>query len=93
MPFGLAPTTLAALAAVAVTSAVAFVAFALDKRRARGGGRRVRESTLLALGALGPLGAWAAVLLLRHKTRKPWFLLRLLVLSAVAPALVWAALF
>lgn len=91
MPGGLAPTTLAALLVAAALSLVSFCAFALDKRRARRGGRRVSEANLLALGALGPPGAWAAVLLLRHKTRKPWFLVRLLVVSAVMPALAWAA--
>lgn len=79
------------LAALAAAQALAFVAYALDKRRARAGGRRVPEARLLALGAAGPLGAWLAVALLRHKTRKPWFLARLLLVSALLPALVWAA--
>lgn len=91
MSGGLAPLPLAALVVAATLSVVSFAAYAHDKRRARRGGRRLRESTLLTLGALGPLGAWAAVLLLRHKTRKPWFIVRLALLSAVMPALAWAA--
>lgn len=89
MPGELVPV---ALAAAALLNALAFAAYALDKRRARRGGRRVAESTLLAVGLLGPLGAWSAVLLVRHKTRRPWFLSRLLLVSAVLPALAWAVL-
>lgn len=79
------------LAALALATLVAFVAYAVDKRRAgTGAGRRVPEVTLLGLGALGPVGAWAAVLGLRHKTRKPWFLTRLVLASTLVPALLWA---
>lgn len=68
------------------TNLLAFAAYGLDKRRAAAGGPRLRERTLILLGAPGPLGAWAGVWVLRHKTRKPWFLLRLLLASALLPA-------
>jgi uncharacterized membrane protein YsdA (DUF1294 family) len=59
------------LALCVAMSAVAFVAVASDKRRARAGRRRVPEATLHALELLG---GWPGSLLaqrrLAHKTRK-----------------------
>lgn len=52
-------------------SAVAFVAYALDKRRARLGQRRIPEATLHALELLGGWpGAFLAQRLVRHKNAK-----------------------
>jgi len=89
----LQPTTWAVVIAVVVSNVVAFGAYFADKRRAsRRGERRIPEATLLGLGVVGPVGAWLGVLALRHKTRKPWFLGRLLLASAVLPGLAWACL-
>jgi len=51
-----------------------FLLFALDKRRARRGQRRIAEKTLhfATLTGAAP-GAWAAILLLHHKNRKAAF--------------------
>lgn len=89
----LSPVTWAVIVATAVANVVTFGAYFIDKRRAgQRGARRIPEATLLGLGVVGPLGSWLGVLALRHKTRKPWFLLRLVLASAVAPALAWACL-
>ena len=79
---------------VAALSLLAFAAAWLDKSAARRGRRRVRESTLLGLALVGGSpGLLAAMLLRRHKTRKPAFLLRLgaIVAAQAALGLAWAA--
>lgn len=76
----------------ALANVAAFAAYHADKRRARRNERRIAEATLLVWGAAGPAGAWLAVALLRHKTRKPWFLTRLALASVVTPPLLWAML-
>jgi len=59
---------------LAAINAMAFLAFASDKRRAVAGDRRTPEQTLLGLAAIGgSLGAIAGQQLFRHKTRKEPF--------------------
>ena len=62
-----------ALIVLAVLQLAAFSLFWLDKAQARGGGRRVRESTLLTVALFGGVGALLAQRMLRHKTRKEPF--------------------
>ncbi|MFD1872588.1 DUF1294 domain-containing protein [Hymenobacter bucti] len=51
-----------------------FLAFALDKRKAQQGQRRISEKTLhLATLPGAALGAWAAIFLLHHKNQKATF--------------------
>lgn len=61
---------------VAVASGASFLAYGFDKRRAVGGGRRVRERTLHLLAFSG---GWPGALLaqrhFRHKTKKTPFLI------------------
>lgn len=60
--------------AYAGVSVITFVAYALDKKAAVGGGWRTSESVLLSLGLLGGWpGAILAQQWFRHKTRKPAF--------------------
>jgi uncharacterized membrane protein YsdA (DUF1294 family) len=57
-----------------VASATAFLAYAIDKRAARRGGRRIAERKLQLLALLcGWPGAWLAQQLLRHKAQKTRF--------------------
>ena len=58
----------------AAMSLAAFCAMGFDKRRARRGGRRVPEKTLLMLALLGGSpGAVAGMHCFRHKTRHWYF--------------------
>lgn len=62
---------LALLVYLALVNLVAFAAFLIDKRQARRGGYRLSERALLGLALLGgSVGAFAAMQIARHKTRK-----------------------
>ncbi|MDU0369876.1 DUF1294 domain-containing protein [Hymenobacter endophyticus] len=70
-----------------------FLLFALDKRKAQHGQRRIPEKTLhlATLPGAAP-GAWAAILLLHHKNRKAAFwsiTLLLTLLQGSALYFVW----
>jgi uncharacterized membrane protein YsdA (DUF1294 family) len=81
----------------ALMSIAAFIAFAWDKRCAALGRRRIPERTLHTLELLGGWpGALLAILWLRHKNRKPAFLVWTGLISALhlacwAAAIVWRA--
>ncbi len=70
-----------------------FCLFALDKRRARRGQRRIAEKTLhlATLPGAAP-GAWAAIVLLHHKSRKARFWSITLLLTLVQGAVLYMAL-
>ncbi|MNS68920.1 hypothetical protein D3C86_851150 [compost metagenome] len=79
---------------LSLANLVAFSLFAVDKARARTGGRRVPERTLLLAALFGGLGAWLGQRLLRHKTRKQPFAAWLgLILTLHASALLAVAIF
>jgi uncharacterized membrane protein YsdA (DUF1294 family) len=54
---------------------IAIAFFGVDKFQSKRGGWRIPESRLLMIAFFGPFGAWAGMLLFRHKTRKIKFLL------------------
>ena len=58
---------------LSLANLVSFSLFTLDKARARAGGRRIPERTLLLVALFGGLGAWLGQRRLRHKTRKQPF--------------------
>ncbi|MDJ0366640.1 DUF1294 domain-containing protein [Hymenobacter sp. H14-R3] len=67
-----------------------FSLFALDKRKARLGQRRISEKTLhlATLPGAAP-GAWAAIFLLHHKNRKAAFWSITLLLTLLQGAVVY----
>jgi len=68
-----------------------FCLYGYDKHAARTGSWRIPESTLLGCAALGPFGAFFAMLLFRHKTRKPKFWLVPVFLVAHIAAILYLA--
>jgi uncharacterized membrane protein YsdA (DUF1294 family) len=54
---------------------VSFAVFGIDKLNSQGRSWRVPESRLLLIAFFGPFGAYAGMLLFRHKTRKIKFLI------------------
>ena len=83
--------TLAILAAL--FSLISVVITALDKSRARNHGKRISESTLLYLAALGgaPL-MFITMLLIHHKTRHIKFMLGLPLMIAYQALIVYLIL-
>ena len=80
------------LALLVLLNAATMLQFWEDKRRARAGEWRIRESTLLGLAAIGGSpGALLACRLFRHKTRKQPFatLLQLTAMLQAGAAAGW----
>lgn len=62
----------------------AYAVFGWDKHKARWGGWRIPEKTLLLLAlAGGSIGAWIGMKVFRHKTRKAKFKVGVLVILTV----------
>ncbi|MBR4457119.1 MAG: DUF1294 domain-containing protein [Solobacterium sp.] len=79
----------AVLAAAAAINLAAFVLYGVDKYRAVRSAWRIPEKTLIALAAFGGgAGAYLAMRLFHHKTRKPLFAIGVPLL-----ALLWLAIF
>lgn len=58
-----------------IVNLIALAFFGIDKLKSKKGGWRIPESRLLLIAFFGPFGAYAGMLLFRHKTRKVKFLL------------------
>jgi uncharacterized membrane protein YsdA (DUF1294 family) len=58
-----------------VVNGVALITFGVDKLQSKKRGWRIPESRLLLIAFFGPFGAYAGMLLFKHKTRKIKFLL------------------
>lgn len=62
------------LAFLVLMSFVSFFLYGLDKRRAKRGKWRIKESTLMAVGLLGgAAGSLLGMKMFRHKTRHTYF--------------------
>jgi len=72
---------------------LSFLLFALDKRKAQRGQRRISERTLhlATLPGAAP-GAWAAIFLLHHKNRKAAFWSVTLLLTLLEGAVFYFAM-
>ena len=58
-----------------VVNVIAYIVYALDKKKARRGAWRISEKTLILLAAIGGAGgAWLAMQVLRHKTKHVKFM-------------------
>ncbi len=77
------------LAVYAIFNSIAFLIFANDKRKARNNAWRTPENLLLLVAAFGPFGAYAAMLIFRHKTRKLKFYLVPVFLIAHVVAIIY----
>jgi len=58
-----------------IVNSVALAIFGVDKLKSKRRGWRIAESRLLLIAFFGPFGAYAGMLLFRHKTRKIKFLI------------------
>ena len=78
--------------AVAVVNVWTFLAFGVDKWRAKRGRRRIPEARLLLLMWLtGFVGGWLGSHLFRHKTVKRSFRLKMVFVTGLNP--VWPLLY
>ena len=80
-----------ALGLYLIANACVFCLYGYDKHAARTGRWRIPESTLLGSALIGPFGAFSAMLLFRHKTRKPKFWLVPVFLAAHIAAILYLA--
>jgi uncharacterized membrane protein YsdA (DUF1294 family) len=72
-----------------LVNGVVFFIFAFDKYKAGKNTWRTPESQLLIFALIGPFGAFAAMLLFRHKTRKlKFYLVPVIVIIHIA-LLIW----
>jgi uncharacterized membrane protein YsdA (DUF1294 family) len=81
------------LICMAAVNGWAFLMYAYDKHRAQENAWRVPENTLLIIAFLGPFGAYAAMRLFRHKTRKLKYYLVPVFLILQFAAILWFMVF
>ena len=68
-------------------SLITMIMYMIDKIKAKRGGRRIREATLLCMGLIGgAVGGLAGMYIFRHKTKKPYFAVINVIGSAMTAA-------
>ncbi len=73
-----------------IASAITFLVYGVDKMQSRTGGSRVPESVLHWLALVGGfIGGWAGRWVFRHKTRKGFFALILVLSTAIHAGVVY----
>ena len=70
---GMIPTSFVLISLV-IVNACTLAVFGIDKLKSKRGNWRIPESRLLLAAFFGPFGAWAGMLVFKHKTRKLKFL-------------------
>ncbi len=63
------------LTLLTVVNGASFATFGIDKLKSKRVSWRIPEARLLLMAFLGPFGAFGGMLVFRHKTRKPKFLI------------------
>jgi uncharacterized membrane protein YsdA (DUF1294 family) len=58
-----------------IVNIISLMFFGVDKLKSKRGGWRIPEARLLLVAFFGPFGAYAGMLLFKHKTRRVKFLL------------------
>ena len=87
------PVFLISLAVFSIINGIAFLFFALDKSAARKKALRTPENLLLCVALIGPFGAFAAMQVFRHKTRKlKFYMIYVFILIHTAIA-IWFLLY
>jgi uncharacterized membrane protein YsdA (DUF1294 family) len=81
------------LISLIVLNIVSFLLYRSDKKKARGGKWRTPEKTLLLFSLLGPFGAFIAMRMYHHKTRKLKFVLVPIFMILQMGLLLWAILY
>lgn len=77
---------------VLVMSLLLFAVMGADKRRARGGARRVPEKRLFLLALLGgAFGGWLGMYVFHHKTKRWYFKLGFPAIAIAQLVLIWLA--
>jgi uncharacterized membrane protein YsdA (DUF1294 family) len=81
------------LITLVILNIVAFLLYRGDKKKAKSGKWRTPERTLLLFSLLGPFGAYIAMRMYHHKTRKMKFVLVPIFMILQIGLLLWAILY
>ncbi|MCR5734011.1 MAG: DUF1294 domain-containing protein [Lachnospiraceae bacterium] len=79
---------------LSIINLIAFIAFGIDKRKARRGAFRISEGSLFTLAIFGgSLGSLLGMFIFRHKTLKPKFTIGMPVIFTIQLIIILVILF